>query len=115
MSPGSLIAAAGLDSHETVLHDVHAADGIASTNFVQQLDQLDRLHLHAIDGNWNSLLEADLDLLFPIRSFLRRTGNLPGGVERRIARVFQLTAFVADVPQVSVTAVNLGAARGHGD
>ena len=37
---GRFVAAAGLDSDEAVLHHVDAADGIASADFVQQLDEL---------------------------------------------------------------------------
>ncbi len=109
------VTAARLDADETVLHQVDAADGIASADLVQQLDQRNRIELHPVHGNRSALFEADFDLLLAVGSFLRRTGQLPGAGERRVARIFQFPALVADVPQVAIAAVDLLAAGGHGN
>ena len=87
-SARSFVAAARLDADKAVLHQVDAADGIASADFVQQLDQRNRIELHAVHRNRNSLFKADHDLLFAVGSFLRRTGQLPGaGREARCRRL----------------------------
>ncbi len=103
---GSLVATARLDSDEAVLHQINPSDGISPADFVQQLDQRNRIELHAIHRNWNAFFKADDDLLLAVGSVLRRTSHLPGGGKRRVARIFQFPALVADVPEIAVAAVN---------
>src|SRR6202011_2298909 len=71
-----------------------------------------RRELHAIDRNRNPFFEADDHLLLTVRRFLRRTRQLPGAGERRVASVFQFPALVADVPEGAIAAVNLLPAGG---
>src|SRR5579884_1590779 len=114
-SARSFVASSRLDSHETVLDDIDAPDSVSSANFVQQLDQRNRIEPHAIYPNRNTLLELNLNLLLAVRSFLRRFRNLPRAWEWGIGSVFQLSPLVTDVPQISVAAVDLFAAGSNGN
>ena len=78
-SAGSFITSARLDSHETVLDQIHPADRITRANFVEQFDQRDGIEFHAVDGDRNSLREANLHFFFMVGRILRGTGELPGG------------------------------------
>src|SRR6476661_4356650 len=114
-SARSLVTPARLDTHKPVLYQIDSADRIASANLVEQLDQRNGIKLHPIHRNRSTLLEADYDLLLAIWGILRRAGQLPRAGERSIACIFQFPAFVADVPQVAIAAMNLFAAGGNGN
>ena len=109
----SFVASARLDSDKTVLDQIDASNRIARANFIQQFHQRHRIHFHPVHRNRNALREADAHLLFLVRRFLRRARNLPGRRQRRVSGILQFAAFVADVPQIPVAAVNLLAARRH--
>ena len=85
----SFVAAARLNTHETILDQIHAADGVASADLIQLLDQRNGLHLHTVDRNRNALLETDLDLLFAVGRFLRRPRQLPRS-SKALGRIFKL-------------------------
>src|SRR5437868_8220249 len=67
----------------------------------------------SIDSDWNTSLEFDLHTFFAVGRFLRGFRNLPGGRKRRVGGVFEFSALVAQVPEITVTAVNLHAACGY--
>mmetsp|Transcript_75088 Transcript_75088/g.176286 ORF Transcript_75088/g.176286 Transcript_75088/m.176286 type:complete len:204 (-) Transcript_75088:282-893(-) len=103
-----LIDAAGFDSDETVLNEVHAANTVAPGQLVQEDVQVDgTLHglAFALDldrGTINKVDAADLFLVGPLRS-----GE---GLEVHLllashSGVLQNTTFVADVHHVVVHAV----------
>src|SRR5207249_2984678 len=106
----SLVAPTRLDTDEAVLDNVRPSDRVSPADFVQQLNQRHRTHTHSIHTNRYSLLKLDLDFFLAVWRFLRGFRNLPRAVEGRVTRVFQLSALVADVPQIAVAAVNLLAA-----
>src|SRR6266849_7097812 len=102
-----LVAATRLDSYEAVFDDVHPANSIAAPDFIQQIDKRNRIEPHSIYANGNAFLEFDLHLLFAIGSCLRRFRDLPGAGEWRIGGILQFPALMADVPQITVAAVDL--------
>src|SRR5205814_3413540 len=103
----SLVAPTRLDTDEAVLANVRPSDRVSPADFVQQLNQRHRTHTHSIHTNRYSLLKLDLNFFLAVWRFLRGFRNLPRAVEGRVTRVFQLSALVADVPQIAVAAVNL--------
>ena len=114
-APRGFVTATGLDADETVFDQIDTADGIAGADFIQQFDQLNGLKLHTVDRNWFAGDKADLDRLFVVWSVFRRAGHGPGAVEGRVVGIFEFAAFVADVPDIAVTRVNLLPAGGNGD
>ena len=59
---GSLVHAAALHAHQTVLDDVQQADAVLAADLVQVLDQLDSAHLLAVNGSGDALLEVEGDV-----------------------------------------------------
>ena len=111
----SFVAAARLDADEAVFDQVDASNRVASADFVQQFDQRHRIEIHTIYGDGHTFFESDFDLFLLIGSLLRRLRHLPGAREGRVGGVLEFPAFVADVPEITIAAVNLLAARGHGN
>ena len=109
------ITTARLHAHEAVLNQIHPSNRVARTNFVQQLNQRHRIKLHAIYRNRNPFLETNGHLLVLVRRFLWRASHLPRCRQRRIRGIFQFSAFVTEVPEIAVPAVNFLAARRHRD
>ena len=104
-----LIDAAGLHADNTVLNDVNDADAVLAAELVQRADDISDLHLLAVDGCRDTLFECHCDLGLLVRSFLRGDGEDEHVlIIRSQGRIFELETFVADVPQVAVTAVALG-------
>ena len=82
------IAAARLNSHKTILHQIHTPHRIAGSDFIQQLDQRHGIHFHPVHRHRNSFCEADLHFLFFIGRFFRRASDLPCRCQGRIGSVF---------------------------
>src|SRR5215472_5284425 len=101
------VAPATLDAYETVLDKVNAAHRIAAGDSIQQFDQRNRSERPAIHADGGSGLEADLDRLDFVGRGLRGIGQLPRIVERLAGWIFQFTAFMRNVPQVAIAAVDL--------
>jgi len=112
---GSFVAAARLDADEAVLHQVDASDGVASANFVQQFHERYGIESLAAHRNRHAFFESNLNLLFLVGRLLRRLRKLPRAGEWRTGGVFQFSAFVAQVPDVAIAAVNFLTARGDGN
>ena len=110
---GSFIAAARFNADKAILDQVDASHRVASADFVQQFDQRYRIKNLSTHRNGHAVFESDFDLLFFIGSLLRRLRHLPSAREWRVAGVFQLSAFVAQVPEIAIAAVNFLAARSH--
>src|SRR5689334_10477830 len=106
-STGRFVASTRLNSDETILHQIDASHGIPGADLIQQFDERHGIHIHAVHRNRNSLNEVDADLFLFVWSVLWRARNLPGRREWSISRILQLPAFMADVPQITVAAVNL--------
>ena len=108
---GGFIHAAGFHAHQPVLHQVHAADGIASADLVQALDQFRRRELPAVDRNRIPEFETDLHRFRFVGRLFGRDGQLEQIFFRGIGEVFQRAALVGEVPQIPVPAVERFAGR----
>ncbi len=77
--------------------------------------QLEGLHALAVHRNRHALFESDGDLAGLVGRFGRALGQHPDFVRRGVGRVFERAAFVRDVPDVAVAAVDLfgGCGDGH--
>ena len=102
---GSLVDAAGLHAHQTVLHQVGQADAIAAADEVQLFHQLHRAQGLAVDGNGHALGEFYGDVFRFVRRLRGRNGELQEAVLivlRLVDRVFQIQTFMGQVPHVLV-------------
>src|ERR1700730_15275516 len=97
-----------------VLDNIDASDRVASADFVHQFDERYRIERLSTDRNRDALLESDFNLLFFVRSLWWRFRQLPGASKRCVGRVFELSAFVAEVPEIAIAAVDLLPAFRHG-
>jgi len=110
------INAAGLHADDTVLDDVDDADAVCAAQFIELPDNVCRLHFLAIDGNRDAFFKIHRDGRFFVRSFFRSDAEHEHViVVGFICRIFQLKAFVTDVPQVAVAAVAVGMVEGKID
>ena len=105
---GSLVAAARLHADEAILHQVDAPDPVLGADRVQRLEQLERLHLLAVDRDRHALLETDGHFAGLVGRFRGTLGQHPDVVRRGVGRIFERPAFVRDVPDIAVAAVDLG-------
>src|SRR6266851_3343766 len=112
---GSFVRAARLHSNQAVFHEVGAANSVTRGNFIQQVQQFNRTELRAVDGNRRARFETNFLFLGFVGSFFRRNGPLPHGFAGSVGGIFQLSAFVAEVPDVAVAAVNILFALLDGD
>src|ERR1035438_5049510 len=110
-----LITPARLHAHEAILHQVDAADAVPGADSVERFEQFERLHALAIDRNRLALLKGDGHLARRIGRFRRALREHPDFVGSGVGRVLQRAAFVRDVPDVAVAAVDLGGGGGDGD
>ena len=58
-SAGSFIRAAGFDADQAIFDDVHAADAIGCSDFIELIEQRDRREILAVDGNRSAAYESD--------------------------------------------------------
>ena len=108
-SAGCLVHAAGFHTDNAVLDDVNDTDTVCASELVQLADHVGRFHGLAVDGCRNTLFKCHCDFRFTVRCMLRRDGHDEHVVIiRSERRIFKLKTFMADVPEVAVTAVALG-------
>src|SRR5579872_3324273 len=112
-SPGCLVTSTRLNSDESVLDQIHASDCVPGPDLIQQFDQGYGVELLPIHRNGNSAFETDRNLFFAVGRGLWRESLLPGAGQGSVARIFQLTAFMAHVPEVAIAAVDFRTARFH--
>src|SRR5690348_12758599 len=106
-SAGRFVRAAGLHAHKAILDKIGAAHTVSRRDFIEQVQQIDGAQLRSVHGCGVSGLETYLDFLGLVGSLFRRNSPLPHGFVWRIGRVFEFATFVAQVPDVTVTAVNV--------
>src|SRR5258708_20726714 len=104
---GSLVTSARLHADVAVLDQIHATHAVFAADGVQLFKQFDRLHFFAIDGNGASRDETNGDVFGLARRGFRAPREHPDLFGRGIFRVFERAAFVRDVPDVAIAAVNL--------
>ena len=79
---------------------------------VQLFEQLERRHALAVHRNRHALFESDGHLAGLVGRLRGALGQHPDFVRRGVGRVFERAAFVRDVPDVAVAAVDLGGRSG---
>src|SRR5260221_6313987 len=104
---GSFVSAAGLHADEAICDEVGAADTVAGGDFVERVEQIDWAELCAADGDGRAGFETDFNFFGFVRSFFRRNSPLPHGFAGSVGGIFEFAAFVAEVPDVAVAAVNV--------
>ena len=115
-SAGGLIDAAGLDADYAVLYDVDDADAVLAAELVESADDIGNFHLLAVNALGNALFEGHGHI-----------GDLVGSCHGSLAedqkvivvghqgRILEFETFVADVPEVAVTAVTAVSGEGEVD
>ena len=101
------VCAAGFHTDQAVFNDVGAADAVLRRNFVEHVEKINWTELRAVDAHRGASFKADFDFFGFVRSFFRRGGPLPHGFMGRIGGIFEFAAFVAEVPDVAVAAVDV--------
>src|SRR5437588_8299733 len=114
-SAGSLVRAARFHPDEAIFDEVGAADAVLRGDFIERVEQFDGPKFRAVDGNRSARFESDFDFFGFVRSFFRGDNPLPHGLVRCVGGVFKFAAFVAEVPNVSVAAVNVFLALFNGN
>src|SRR5262249_12281215 len=104
---GSFVRAAGLHTHEAVLDKVGAADAVTRGDFVDGVEKIDGTEFAAVYRNRSAGFETDFDFFGFVGSFFGRDGPLPHGFARSVGGIFEFSAFVAEVPDVAVAAVDV--------
>ena len=113
---GSLINASGLHADNTVLNDVNDADAVLAAQLVELADDVGNAHGFAVEGLGNALLEGHGHIGDFIGSLLGcYAQDQQVVIVGHEGRIFQLQAFVADVPEVPVTAVAAVSGEGQVD
>src|SRR4029077_5114984 len=100
-------SAARFHSDEAVLHDIGAADPMFRRDFIQRVQQIDGTGFYAVHGNGRPRFETNFNFLGFVRRFLRRDDPLPHRFAGRVGGILELAAFVAEVPDVAVAAVDV--------
>ena len=106
--PGSLVHAAALHAHQTVLDDVQQADAVLAADLVQVLDQLDSAHLLAVNSSGDALLEVEGEVGRGVGCLLggNASSRKPGLIVLRlVGGVLEVETLVAQVPEVLVLGV----------
>src|SRR5262245_62373917 len=106
----SLIDAARFHSDQTVFYQVDAATAVAPADLVQCFDQRDGVETLAVDLYRRAFFKTDLDVLRLVGRFFGGNGQFEHRLFRFVRGVFEDSAFVREVPDVAVVAVNLFAA-----
>src|SRR5256885_11132438 len=104
---GSFIGAARFHTYQAVFDDVRPPNAVLRGDFVESVQQIHRRSLAAVHGNRRAGFKADLDFRGLVRSFFGRGDPLPHGLVGRVGGIFEFAAFVAEVPNVAVAAVNV--------
>ena len=103
---GSLIDTTGLHANDTVLYDIYDTDTVLAAQLVQGTDDIGDLHLLTVNGSGNTLFKGHGHIFTLIGSLLgSHTKYQQMLVVRLVAGIFQFQTFVADVPDITVTAV----------
>src|SRR5439155_7951418 len=93
--------------NEAVFDEVGAADTVAGGDFVERVEKIHGAELRAVDGNRSAGFETDFDFFGFVWSFFRRNSPLPHGFAGSVGGIFEFAAFVAEVPDVAIAAVNV--------
>ena len=103
----SFIRAARFDADEAIFDDVHAADAIGGGNFVQLIEQRKRREIFAVHRNGSAASKPISTVVGCVGRLRGRSDPLPHGFVGRVRGIFEHAAFVAQVPDVAVAAVDI--------
>src|SRR5580704_144555 len=79
----------------------------ARRDFVQFIEQIDRAELRAIHRNRRARFKSDFDFFGFVRRFVGRHDPLPHRLIRSVGGILELGAFMAQVPDVAVAAIDI--------
>src|SRR5713226_7639226 len=106
-SAGSFVGAARFHSDEAIFDEVGPPDAVLGGDIIQRVHEIDGAEFRAVDRNRRAGFKSDFDFFGFVRSFLRGNDPLPHRFVRRVRGIFELAAFVAEVPDVTVAAVDI--------
>jgi hypothetical protein len=119
---GGLVAAAGLDTDETVLDDIDTANAVTAGNGVSSKEELDRVgnslllaSLKVLELDGHTLLEVESEVLGLIGGSQGVLGQLPHVGGRSGIGVLQNTGLIRAVGKVLVHRPGLRLSGGDGD
>ena len=112
---GGLVYAAGLHPHQTVFHQVGDADTMFGAQFVQFFQQRDRVQLAVVDRNRRTFFKTDFHIFRGVGSGFRRFGNHAQIRFGFVPGIFQVGAFMAQMPEIGVHAVGPRFGYRHGN
>ena len=105
-SARSFINTAGFHSNNTVFYNVNDSDSVFSAKFVEFCDDLRYFHFFSVQAFRNTCFKCHGDIFSFVWCFFRRnTKDKKVIVVWLTCRIFQLQPFMADMPQITVTAV----------
>ena len=87
---------------------VDAADAVRCGDVVERFEERDGRKLFAVDGYRDAGFEANLNFGGRVWRFFRRDDPLPHGFVGRVGGIFETAAFVREMPNVAIAAVNVG-------
>src|SRR5690606_35587946 len=96
----------------SVLDDVDAAHAVAAGDLVELLDEFDAVGGLAVERDGAAVLEGEADDLRLVGRVFDVAAEHPDAGGRRVPGVFDGPALVGDVPEVAVSAEDLGGAGG---
>ncbi len=103
---GGFVGAAGLHADEAVFDEVGLADGVAAADFVEVGDEVVAFHFVAVEGDGDAGFEFDFDIIGSVGGFGDGDAHDPEVVLGLVGGVFEVGAFVGDVPEVAVAGVD---------
>src|SRR5713101_180845 len=106
-SAGSFVGAARFHSDEAIFDEVGPPDAVLGGDIIQRVHEIDGAEFRAVDRNRRAGFKSDFDFFGFVRSFLRGNDPLPHCFVRRVRGILELATFVAEVPDVTIAAVDI--------
>src|ERR1700722_19261394 len=106
-SAGSFVRPPRFNSDQTVFDDIHPAHAIGRGDFVELVEKRHGARNFAVHRDRRSSFKTNLDRSWFFRSLFRGHHPLPHRFVRSIRWIFEHAAFVAQVPDVAIPAVNI--------
>src|SRR2546430_2519137 len=103
----SYVGAPRFHPHEAIFDKIGAANAVFRGDFVERREQIDGTEFRAVDRSGGAGFESDFDFFRFVRRFFRRNNPLPHRFAWRVGGIFELAAFVTEMPDVAVAAVDV--------
>ena len=110
----ALVALAALDAHDAVLDHVDATEAVAAGDLVRLDDEVEQVHLLAVERRRDAALETDDDSLGLGGAVLGVGGHRPDVRGGRVPGVLEDAALDGATPEVVIDGVGLLVGGGHG-